>query len=351
MNKVGSLCIESTKKPNAQRHVGRIPSVLARLFNEVEIFNRSMEEIDGLIKANPSVGLMPHYKAVCDTVNRLIGEMRRVEESAVGFKEIICNSRVLLRQLTGYWFYQSPLFAHTFYKPQGYPGDFLLMEKIYKNKPAGEGVGYLLDKQYLDSEGSCAIRSRREKISQMAVEHAQRLSRPVSIVDIGCGPCRVDENIISALGPDKFAEVLLVDQDKDALAFGKKVLSPWIDSHNVKFLERDLMRLLAGADLLKKNTFDIILCTGVYDYLYDETFAKFLRYTWKMLKPQGTAIIAHCSPAYLNRTEREWVMDWVVHHRSEDEIKKIIEDADVGEARVNFTTDKTGTIVIFKIEK
>ena len=208
-------------------------------------------------------------------------------------------------------------------KPRGYSGDFHTTELLYKHEAAGDGAaGVLLDECFLDLPFVAAVRGRRDLLAEeIARAGAEREKGACSVTVIGSGPA--DELFKAFDGNAGRYQATCIDFDRQALA--------------AVSAKRDALKLQAQIDLISTNLFD--LATGriggdlanqdlVYsislpDYFDDKLLIKLLNAMHRLLKPGGKAVIASFHPANPFKAFMDYIVDWKVTHRTEEEVQKL----------------------------
>ncbi|MFH2138959.1 MAG: methyltransferase domain-containing protein [Candidatus Omnitrophota bacterium] len=332
---------------------GEIQSAKAfkRFFGEIEDFNRIMTELESSLSKKLVTNNEVYYKKLCKAMGKLVQKINCLEKHIAGSKELLLFSKNAFRVLSGKLFDKSSILKHCFYKPQGYPGDYITMERFYDGRPRGRGIGRLLDRYYLEGDGPQAIRCRKEAILNIVTDFIKNSHKKISLIDIGCGSCRIEKELIDLVGEQVFSKIVFVDQDIDALSFSKKINEKHVEKCKMRFQQMDVISLLRRSQLFTEEKFDVIFCIGLFDYIYDATFGRLVKYLWRMLAPGGMIVLSNCSLAHLNRTEREWIVDWRMHHRSKEQIQGILEQTEIQDLKFKFSMERSNGIIIITLYK
>lgn len=240
------------------------------------------------------------------------------------------------------WFLRSSFISRSFYKPRGYPGDYILLERIYVNKPRGIGIDRIMDKFSLNRPGAKSIRMRKAlaiKLMMKMVYGNNPANGRINILDVGAGSGRISRQFLNQL-EDKYREkihITLLDHDKDALSFARKGFT----SRGLRagYVRENIINMIRNgpADNLKGQ--DIILSVGLFDYLSDRLFASGIQSLYKLLSRNGTLIVANLSKDYPNRFELEWLTHWHLIYRDRNDMLRIIEDANLENHTVSIVTE------------
>lgn len=320
------------------------------LIKEIEKFNNAVPALNRqIIEKSLDKKIQ---KNVDKSILRLIESCKKIDTIKKSPPED-AKLKKLLRNLTFQWFLKSCCIKRSFEKPRGYPGDFLIIDKIYTAKPSGKDIGLAIDSYYLRTRGCVAMRLRKEfcvkKIISIIKKIYRKKQKPVTLLDIGSGPARDVLEIFENAGTMPISAVL-IDQDEQALNHSKGLLSSYLNK--VEFKKTNLLRLIAGEkyNARKFGKFDIILCVGMYDYLEEKSAEKLTRSIFPMLNEGGKILIANWDISNPSRTEMEWVCDWYVFHRTKKDMLKILKAAKLP-AKINLTKDYSRYFHIATLEK
>ena len=72
--------------------------------------------------------------------------------------------------------------------PRGYPGDYKIIEGLYKNIEMSRGIGRYLDRYFLSIITlAVAVKGRKDTLSKLLEADLRERKEP-KILDIACGP-------------------------------------------------------------------------------------------------------------------------------------------------------------------
>ncbi len=210
-------------------------------------------------------------------------------------------------------------------KPRGYAGDFLTIEWIYENRAQGTGrLGPLLDRCFLDEPAARAVQNRRgllvEEIRRSMEEHGDS---PTRVTSLACGPAREVFDAFEALSDPSRLKATLVDIDLQALAFvGDRVEERGLQRH-VTPVNANLVYLATGRHRLDVPPQDLVYSVGLIDYFADGYVVTLLNYVYELLRPGGRVILGNFHPRNTSRAMMDWVLDWHLIHRTEDDMNRL----------------------------
>ncbi|MBU9888975.1 MAG: class I SAM-dependent methyltransferase [Candidatus Omnitrophica bacterium] len=233
-------------------------------------------------------------------------------------------------------------------KPYGYAGDFKIIDDIYQNDPQTQGFGRLFDNYYQAAAISVAVRNRKEDFKKIILSAVKKHGHStMRIMDLASGPCRELQELLKGDLRD-FPEVFFdcYDQDENAWDHAKNLLRE--DARRVTFVKENVVRIA-----LKKNIetqmpqrYDLIYSTGLFDYLDKRIAKRLVENLRKLLKPDGVLAISDVREKYKNPSVHfmEWVGDWNLVYRPDDEFRQIFIDAGFSEKELSFGTDQQGVL-------
>lgn len=231
--------------------------------------------------------------------------------------------------------------------PRGYPGDFETVEHIldHQNRAEPGTFAYGLEQVALDSpiaeQHRNKVRMQADAILRAAVEHRDRPggARVLVLASGGAADVRMIQDELAELD----TQVVLLDQDADALAFARERL-PRL-APNVTTVCRNVIRGLVAVRAL--GPFDLVVAGGLFDYLPDQVITRVLQQAReRLLTPSGRVLFTNISLENPFRLWIECLADWHLIHRSADDLRRLCVDAGYGADDVSIEADLTGLALI-----
>ncbi len=185
------------------------------------------------------------------------------------------------------------------------------------------------------------VRAQAQAILHSAIEHRDRPggARVLVIASGGAADVRMVQDDLVDLG----AQIVLVDQDADALAFALERL-PRLASR-VTTVCRNVIRGLVS--VRPRGPFDLVVAGGLFDYLPDEVVTRVLQQAReRLLTPSGQVLFTNIALENPFRLWIECLTDWRLIHRSADDLSRLCGGAGYGADEVSIEADATGLALI-----
>jgi len=169
----------------------------------------------------------------------------------------------------------------------------LNFDHMYMNKPKGvTAFGKFVDRVLLNLPSVQATRARQEiivKILQNEILNNVALQQKSRIVDIASGPARYLSDFLNNYGQNSM-EVLCIDRDRRSLNFGKILAR----NKPMRFIKADIFRTNKLQKLSSRSRWipNVVICSGLFEYLEDTGVKKILSDIFKNLDDGGLLVFA-----------------------------------------------------------
>jgi len=219
-------------------------------------------------------------------------------------------------------------------KPQGYAGDFRMMELAQTDILEGDSL-YQRFLHYIAQHNSlgCTIKARAS-VAYRAAAETVALDRPVRILSLAAGPAVELRRLIRDTPEFKHkVDILLVDQDEDALRCGLRELNRVrgergddapIEFHALHFSLRQILKPKPGGErrLVEEvlQGVDLIYSMGLFDYLLQPLAQHTVARLYSLLNPGGRLFIGNL----VRVPDSTWIMEfataWHLIYRTEPDM-------------------------------
>ncbi|HXB59553.1 MAG TPA: class I SAM-dependent methyltransferase [Candidatus Acidoferrales bacterium] len=231
-------------------------------------------------------------------------------------------------------FLGSPFGHRTFHKPNGYAGDYEMMNMIYRNQPEGGSLFEKLIHLLLVSQWPArSVRNRIAHLRENILNETARVARSdktARIMNIGCGAAKEVHDFLKDTHLSDSADFTLVDFNEETLSFAGGKLA----EAKREFSRRTTVRTqqMSVYELLKRSRqndpdrekFDLIYCAGLFDYLPPDTCRALMGLWYDSLLPGGLMLIANMHDAKPFRNFIEFVLDWQLIYRDSREFASLV---------------------------
>lgn len=313
----------------------------------VRRFTQSLEEFDRRISpgaASPPSDLVEELTASIDVVLaaccRVEAELRGEEPSRL--KEV----QARFRDEIWPWLDKSWFMHRALTKPRGYPGDYELLSAIYDGQPKSRGLGGCLDRYFLNTTLGRAVVSRMQAARLFLLDELDRRPGKTTVLNVACGSCR---EFLAGFNPpaDRQLAVTCVDNDVEALDYVRTRVAPRVAGRVAfEFVRYNALRMTSvKSNVARFGHVDVVYSVGLCDYIPDEYLIPMLKAWRETLSPGGTAYVAFKDSRRYRTAEYQWLVDWHFFQRTEEDHRRLFEQAGYDMATLRATRDETGSIV------
>lgn len=237
---------------------------------------------------------------------------------------------------------ENTLIGHGYIKPYGYPGDFTLIDKIYRFDINQDSKYKNWDLFFQNQPGAAAVRNRKE----FFIEYCRNLvlrKEDAKVLILGSGPASdVHEFLSNVSGGDKFT-IDLIDFDQSAIDFSR--------GKNEKFNGQISYNKINALRFTSYKLYDLIWSAGLFDYFKDKHFTFLIRKYINCLAEDGEMVISNFSTRNPTKRLMEVLSDWYLNLRTESDLYRIASDANINKELVSIDKEPLGINLFLKIKK
>lgn len=234
------------------------------------------------------------------------------------------------------------LIGHGFVKPYGYPGDFNLIDKIYKFEINDDARYKNWDLFFQNQPGASAVRNRKD----FFIEYCKTLvssKQKASVLILGSGPA---SDVYEFLNEHSGSNVIcfdLIDFDQSAIDFSMM--------KNQKFNGQISYNKINALRYNPYKLYDLIWSAGLFDYFKDKHFTFLIRKYINCLTVDGEMVISNFSTKNPTRKLMEVLSDWNLNLRTESDLFRIASAANIDKEMVSVEKEALGINLFLKIRK
>ena len=253
----------------------------------------------------------------------------------------------------------APFIHRTFAKPLGYAGDYEMMNMIVRNGMEGNSLyAKLVNAYLLDQIGPQAVRNRVDLLQARILSETSRAVREgriAKIFCIACGPAWEARNFIADSPLADHAQFDLLDFDEDAVRHTTAKIEEIKKRHHrktqVKFVKSSVQNLLRGKNKSSgRPQYDLVYCSGLYDYLNDRVIRELNDYLYDQVAPGGILVVGNFSPCTPVRNFIEHFLEWFLIYRDGSELAALApSQAAPDDCKV--VSESTGANIFLEVRK
>lgn len=316
----------------------------------VEDFKGKMYNISYRLQEDSSTAIAEEVREQClNILNQFYVQILNLKKEIQNLDEENYAWGYLFKEIYPY-FMRSRFAERVYFKPKGYAGDFLMIEKIYQNKPAGDGkLGVIVDEWCLNSIGSKAIRGRRKLLSRQLAEISNKKYKKghiINIMNLACGPNQELFDFLRQCDYTEAIEALCIDIDSEALQYTNKHVNTFPHNASIRLMNENLVKWSLGRVNHNMRLQDIIYSAGLTDYLEDKLFVAFITRCYHQLKPGGVLIVGNFSPNP-DQPFMDHILQWRLHYRNREDLTAIFSQSPFAD-KIEILSEKQGVNLFVK---
>jgi len=342
--------------PSFQLIVGEMRSLLSEL-------NRWLEKVD-LVAAQDNVLETPAlHKELLQELSepllpKLHEQLQRFEHQArdVPEEQVTIHRNFLQRDLHPLLM-RAPFLHRTFHKPLGYAGDYEMVNMMLRDAYEGPtSYAQLINHFFLDTGPVQAHRNRIDVLVeqlQAIAATAAKENRRARILNIACGPAIELQRFVKQ-ELCEYCEFTLLDFNEETLGYTKgKLNEAMLDSGynpQITYLHQSVHTLLKQAgdkNINDKDTYDIVYCAGLFDYLSDKICSRLLRLFYRWTRQNGYVLATNVHVDHSGFYMMEYIMEWHLEYRNEQDMLKLVPE--LGKQQIY--AEPTGMNIFLEIVK
>ena len=238
-------------------------------------------------------------------------------------------------------FMENTLHGRGFLKPNGYPGDYLFLDRIYTNSVSANPK-YAIWDEYVQQNGAPdAVRNRKEYFKHLARAKAKSASQ-LNILNIISGSGRELAELYDTV-PSKNIHTTCVEIDEKAIAFSQELNKNHLEC--IAYISANIFRYQTEA------SFDFIWAAGLFDYLNDKAFVKLLQRFTTWQKKGGEIVVGNYNESHNpSRDYMEILGDWHLIHRTEAQMLQLAREAGFSEDKIRVSRMPDNVILYLHLE-
>jgi len=231
------------------------------------------------------------------------------------------------------------LHGHSRNKPFGYAGDFLIIDKIYREQVTADDRFSKWDIFWNNHAACKAVRNRKEYFIN-TITGKLNAGRPLHLLNVASGPARDLSELYKLIDPAQLF-TLCIEADATAIKYASQLNKP--NEKQIQFINKNIFRFDTD------EQFDIIWSAGLFDYFTDAVFVRLTRKFMQWAKPGTEIIIGNFSDDNPSQQFMELVGDWFLHHRSAEQLTDLAIQAGADKNKVWVGSEPEGVNLFLHI--
>ena len=228
-----------------------------------------------------------------------------------------------------------------FKKPNGYPGDYLFLDRIYTNHKSSVPRYRIWDEYVQQHAAPDAVRNRKEYFKKLVFEKAWSNSN-LNILNIVSGSGRELLELYNVLG-HKNVKTTCVEIDDDAIAYSKRLNRNHLE--RIEYVNSNIFRFRTN------STYDMIWSAGLFDYLNDKAFVALLKKLKVCLALPGEIIIGNYNEDHNpSRAYLEVLGDWHLIHRTKRQLYYLAKAAGFSDCQIKINSLDDNVILYLQLK-
>jgi len=317
-------------KDTKKEAISGISSQEVSLRAKLKLYKKRAQEMEGYLSSHPDEWgkFQSEFNFEVNSIFRDIMNFEKENFAKGNDEKVYKLKRIFIKRIREL-FLKGTYNEWSFRKPYGYAGDFRIIDDIYQNNPQTSGFVRLFDNYMMMSAISVAVRNRKDDFKKLLKDVISR--RPgckLKVMNLASGPCRELKELLSS-DPALYRNIAFdcYDHDDEAINYAKKLL---FGHSNVTFIKENALRIAFRKNIpqLIYKKYDLIYSTGLFDYFNERVGIALVANLRKILNKNGILAISTMRDKYSNPSVHymEWVADWNLVYRNEEEFKRIFID-------------------------
>jgi extracellular factor (EF) 3-hydroxypalmitic acid methyl ester biosynthesis protein len=254
----------------------------------------------------------------------------------------------------------SPFAYRTYNKPLGYAGDYEMVNMIIGDPLKGSSLfAKTLNLWFLSQAPAEAHRNRIKYLTNLLAEETCRVAgegRRARILNLGCGPAGEIQEFLIQNEVCDWSSFTLLDFNDETLQHTKMILDDLLKRFGrrtkVDLIKKSVHQVLKDAPKLGEHieTYDVIYCAGLFDYLSDRICKRLMNIFYDVLAPGGLLVATNVDTSNPSRQTMEQVLEWHLIYRNRAQLMGLAPDL-ATDGSYCIKSDPTGCNVLLEVRR
>ena len=226
-------------------------------------------------------------------------------------------------------------------KPNGYPGDYLLLDHIYTDYRSTDPRFSGWDDYFQQQAASSAVRNRKEYFKEIVAKRTI-LHSTTDVLNIVSGSGRELSELYDNKPDHSKIKATCIEIDVEAIAYSKNLNKDHLD--NIAYVHSNIFRYKND----RKR--DMVWSAGLFDYLSENAFVMLLKRFGDWMKPGGEIVIGNYNETHNpTRNYLEILGDWCLIHRTREELFELGQKAGFRKSLLTVENEAENVILFLRI--
>ncbi|MFT6106238.1 MAG: extracellular factor (EF) 3-hydroxypalmitic acid methyl ester biosynthesis protein [Rickettsiales bacterium] len=220
----------------------------------------------------------------------------------------------------------SPFPYRCYAKPLGFAGDYMMMHMIQRENAEGPNLFAKFTNVFCSKIPIMdSVNNRTAKLITLleeGIKRAEKENREFHSLSIGCGPAVEVKRFIQRYNPKVKCHFKLLDFNQETLDFASSEAIKEIKGKNYEVsTQLDSVHVLLKKSVNRKiedQRYDLVYCSGLFDYLSDRICSKLTRMFFDMTKTDGKVFVTNMHSKDIDHYSLEILLEWYLIYRNEE---------------------------------
>jgi extracellular factor (EF) 3-hydroxypalmitic acid methyl ester biosynthesis protein len=226
----------------------------------------------------------------------------------------------------------SPFMHRTYEKPLGYAGDYEMVRMMTMEPFRGDSIyAKLLNAFFLNTPPVVAHRNRIDTLVKHLQAETLRASRPrhrAAVFNLGCGPAAEIQRFMAESAWSNTTNFSLLDFNDETVAYAQRTLNQIKHQNHretgLSVVKKSVTQLIKDSSKFGQNSFDLVYCAGLFDYLSDHVCTTLLEIFYDLAAPGGLVLVSNVDASNPSRGWMECMVDWYLVYRDAAQMRQLM---------------------------
>ncbi|MFC0876600.1 class I SAM-dependent methyltransferase [Saccharicrinis sp. FJH2] len=274
----------------------------AKILSQSVTKSQLMEQVESISRKTITEG---DFKLIDKLITRI--------GNAVRSNDLDKSDLAYLSRSFGEEFLYNTIQGYGLRKPQGYAGDYLMIDKIYTYHHSDIEKYKVWDEYFHSQSAPKAVRNRKKYFKSKLKHKLSMSTGKIDLLNVASGPARDILELYQEIDSPNQLHTTCVEIDENAIKYASNLVNGY--SKNIEFVKANVLRYRT------EKKFDVVWSAGLFDYFNEKAFIMVLSRFKDFVKPGGEIIIGNFNERHNpSRDYMEIMGEWFLQHRTDEEL-------------------------------